>query len=103
MAIEQLIAPIARLWCRSFGVSDEKAIARLADMLLHKTQDELAGGVSLGRIQSHFDETAAQVYPRLVFFMCWAARPCLATENRLPFSVLPFSMPIITANGRSLS
>jgi hypothetical protein len=61
MAMEQLIAPIARLWCRSFGVLEEEAVARLTNILLHNVQDDLASGLSLSRIQSHFDELAAQI------------------------------------------
>jgi hypothetical protein len=61
MASDRLVAPIARLWCRSFGVADEKAAARLTAVLLHKTQDELAAGWSLSRIQTHFDQAASEV------------------------------------------
>ena len=61
MASEQLVAPIAKLWCRSFGVADEKAIERLTKLLISRAQDELAAGVGLNRIQSHFDELAAKL------------------------------------------
>jgi hypothetical protein len=61
MAVEQLLVPVARLWCRSFGITDEKAIGRLTERLLEKIQDELAAGARLDLIQSNFDDLAAGI------------------------------------------
>ena len=61
IAVEQMIVPIAKLWARSFAVADDAAIGYLSRLLLAQVQDDLAAGVSLDRIQSHFDEAAAKI------------------------------------------
>ncbi len=58
---EQLVAPVARLWCRSFGITNEGTIERLAKALRPKAQEELANAIGFDRAQSRFDELAAQL------------------------------------------
>lgn len=54
-AIEAVADPVARLWCRSFGVSDESAIDRLKNLLSDTAIDVIAAGDSLDELQDRLD------------------------------------------------
>lgn len=57
-AIDAVTDPVARLWCRSFGVTDDEAVSRLKDVLSDAAIDEIAGGASLDDLQERLDGVA---------------------------------------------
>lgn len=60
-AIDAVADPVARLWCRSFGVADDEAIQRLKNMLAETAIDVISAGGSLDELQDRLDETSDQL------------------------------------------
>jgi hypothetical protein len=61
LAIEHLLIPVARLWCRSFGIADGLAVPQLTKMLMSAVEEELMAGARFEQIQSRFDEMAERI------------------------------------------
>jgi len=57
-ALAAAVDPVARLWCRSFGVVSDMARERLTTLLSDKALAALAGGVGFDLIVEQLDQAA---------------------------------------------
>jgi hypothetical protein len=57
-AIDAVADPVARLWCRSFGVSEPDAIERLKAQLADTAIDVISAGGGLDELQQKLDSAA---------------------------------------------
>ncbi|MES2907385.1 MAG: hypothetical protein V4691_10275 [Pseudomonadota bacterium] len=58
--IDNLIEPVAKLWCRSFGISDTATIDRLKLAIEDEAHQALASG-GLDRVQHRLDSAAEKI------------------------------------------
>lgn len=54
-AIDAVADPVARLWCRSFGVADDGAVLRLKGLLAETAIDVISSGGTLDELQDRLD------------------------------------------------
>jgi hypothetical protein len=54
-AIDAVADPVARLWCRSFGVADARAIERLKALLAGTAIEVISSGGGLDELQARLD------------------------------------------------
>lgn len=57
-AISAAVDPVARLWCRSFGVESAQARERLTAILSDSALGAIAAGVGLDQMTRHLDQVA---------------------------------------------
>lgn len=60
-AIDAIADPVARLWCRSFGVADAVAVERLKARLGDAAIDSLGSGSTLDNLQDKLDRKAEEM------------------------------------------